>query len=80
MIDVNTDDYSLDMFLNDLWKYFINPNGSSMAAYLNYHLDQMNMEQYSIDDLEAYKNAKSPVLEYSDFHAKSCLRFLLCRI
>jgi len=74
MIDVNTNDYSLDMFLGDLWKYFINPNGSSMAAYLNYHLDQMNMEQYSIDDLESYKNSKSPVLEYSDFHAKIMLK------
>ena len=73
MIDVHKE-YTLDNLLSDLWKYFINPNGSSMATYLNYYLDIMNMEQYTLDDLEKYKNNRSPVLEYSDFHAKIMLK------
>ena len=63
--------YTLGDFEHDLWKYFINPNGSYIAQSLNYYLDLMNMEQYNLD-LD-YKNNKSPVLEYNNFHAKIIL-------
>lgn len=72
MIDCNTDVYTLDAFMHDLWKYFINPNASYTAQYLNYNLDKMNMEQYNLE--LSYKNNKSPVLEYSDYHAKIMLK------
>lgn len=72
MIDVQTEHYSLDNFRRDLWKYFINPNGSYQAQYLNYQIDKMNNEQYNLE--LSYKNNKSPVLEYTDFHAKLMLK------
>ena len=72
MIDCQTDIYTLDALLADLWKYLINPNGSYVASYLNYKLDQMNLEQYNLE--LNYKNNKSPVLEYSDFHAKLLMK------
>lgn len=72
LIDCRTEDYSLDMFLHDLWKQFINPNASYQAQYLNYCIDKMNIEQYNLE--LNYKNNKSPVLEYTDFHAKILLK------
>ena len=65
-------EYSLNDFEHDLWKYFINPDGSYTAQVLNYYLDTMNMEQYNLD--LNYKNNKSPVLEYNNFHAKIMLK------
>lgn len=64
--------YGINDFEHDLWKYFINPKGSYTAQALNYYLDLMNMEQYNLD-LD-YKNNKSPVLEYNNFHAKIMLK------
>lgn len=64
--------YSLEAFKSDLWKYFINPNMSYVAWKLNYALDKMTLEQFSLD--LNYKNNKSPVLEYSPFHAKIMLK------
>lgn len=64
--------YNLDMFLHDLWKGFINPNATYTSQYLNWCLDKMNLEQYNLE--LNYKNNKSPVLEYSDFHAKIMLK------
>ena len=64
--------YNLDMFLHDLWKDFINPNCTYTSQYLNYCLDKMNNEQYNL--VLDYKNNKSPVLEYSNFHAKIMLK------
>lgn len=64
--------YNLDMFLHDLWKNFINPNASYTSQYLNCCLDKMNIEQYNLE--LNYKNNKSPVLEYNDFHAKIMLK------
>ena len=64
--------YKLDNFLHDLWKEFINPNASYTAQQLNYYLDKMNIEQYNLE--LNYHNNKSPVLEYSDFHAKIMLK------
>lgn len=72
MIDCKTEDYSLEIFLHDFWKYFINPNGSYQAQHLNYCIDKMNIEQYNLE--LNYKNNKSPVLEYTDFHAKILLK------
>ena len=72
MIDVKTEDYNLENFRQDLWKYFINPNGSYQSQYLNYCIDKMNIEQYNLE--LNYKNNKSPVLEYTDFHAKIMLK------
>lgn len=72
MIDCNTDVYTLESFLHDLWKYFIDPSASQTAATLNYLLDKMNMEQYNLQ--LNYKNNKSPVLEYNDYHAKLLLK------
>ena len=71
-MDCQTDGYSLEMFLHELWKYFINPNASYQAQYLNYCIDKMNIEQYNLE--LNYKNNKSPVLEYTDFHAKVMLK------
>ena len=71
-MDCQTDYYSLEMFLHDLWKYFINPNASYQAQYLNYKIDKMNIEQYNLE--LNYKNNKSPVLEYTDLHAKIMLK------
>ena len=64
--------YSFDMFLHDLWTDLINPNATYTAQYLNFCLDKMNIEQYNLK-LD-YKNNKSPVLEYTDFHAKIMLK------
>ena len=64
--------YNLDMFLHDLWKNFINPNASYTSQYLYCCLDKMNIEQYNLE--LNYKNNKSPVLEYNDFHAKIMLK------
>ena len=64
--------YTLDMFLNDLWRYLINPNATYTSQYLNNCLDQMNLEQYNLE--LNYKNNKSPVLEYNDFHAKIMMK------
>ena len=64
--------YSLEDFKKDIWKYFINPNMSYTAQILNYKLDKMNLEQFALD--LNYKNNKSPVLEYSPFHAKIMLK------
>lgn len=72
MIDCQTESYSLNSFLHDLWKFFINPNGSYQSQYLNYAIDKMNIEQYNLN--LNYKNNKSPVLEYTDFHAKIMLK------
>lgn len=72
MIDVQTEHYNLGNFKSDLWKYFINPNASYQAQYLNFQIDKMNMEQYNLE--LNYKNNKSPVLEYTDFHAKLMLK------
>ena len=72
MIDVQTEHYNLNNFKSDLWKYFINPNASYQAQYLNFQIDKMNMEQYNLE--LNYKNNKSPVLEYTDFHAKLMLK------
>lgn len=71
LIDCNPN-YSLNVFEHDLWKLFINPNGSYTAQILNFYLDKMNNEQYNLE--LNYKNNKSPVLEYSDFHAKIMLK------
>ena len=71
-MDCQTDYYSLEMFLHDLWKYFINPNASYQSQYLNYKIDKMNIEQYNLE--LNYKNNKSPVLEYTDLHAKIMLK------
>ena len=71
MIDVEKR-YTLRMFLNDLERDFINPNASYTSQYLNFCLDKMNNEQYNLD-LD-YKNNKSPVLEYTNFHAKIMLK------
>lgn len=71
LIDCNPD-YKLNSFLHDLWKYFINPNASYTSQQLNYYLDKMNIEQYNLE--LNYHNKKSPVLEYSDFHAKIMLK------
>lgn len=71
-IDCEANRYTLDMFLNELWTYFINPNASYTAHYLNSCLDRMNIEQYNLN--LNYKNNKSPVLEYSDFHAQLLLK------
>ena len=71
LIDCETR-YSLEMFLHDLWQYFINPNATYTSQYLNWCLDKMNIEQYNLE--LNYKNNKSPVLEYSDFHAKILLK------
>lgn len=67
-----TPGYTLDNFLHDLWKYFIHPNASYISQQLNYYLDKMNIEQYNLE--LNYHNKKSPVLEYSDFHAKILLK------
>lgn len=72
MIDCHTKIYTFDALLHDLWKYLINPNGSYTAQYLNFQLDKMNIEQYNLQ--LNYKNNKSPVLEYSDYHAKIMLK------
>ena len=72
LIDCKTDSYTIEMFFHDLWKYFINPNGSYQAQYLNYKIDKMNIEQYNLE--LNYKNNKSPVLEYTDLHAKILLK------
>lgn len=72
MTDCETDNYSLDAFLHDLWKHFINPNASYQSQYLNYKIDKMNIEQYNLE--LNYKNNKSPVLEYTDYHAKIMLK------
>lgn len=64
--------YTLRMFLNDLENNFINPNATYTSQYLNFCLDKMNNEQYNLD--LNYKNNKSPVLEYSNFHAKILLK------
>lgn len=74
LIDTQTKDrkYTYGAFKHDLWKYFINPNGSYEAQILNYHLDRMNMEQYNLE--LNYTNNKSPVLEYSDYHARIMLK------
>ena len=72
MIDVETESYTYSAFKHDLWKYFINPNGSYTAQVLNYHLDRMNMEQYNLE--LNYTNNKSPVLEYSDYHARIMMK------
>lgn len=72
MIDCNTDAYTLEAFLYDLKKYFIDPSASQTAATLNYLLDKMNIEQYNLQ--LNYKNNKSPVLEYNDDHAKILLK------
>ena len=71
MIDCE-DKYTLNMFFNDLWKDFINPNATYTSQYLNYCLDKMNLEQYNLE--LNYKNSKSPVLEYSDYHAKILMK------
>jgi len=72
LIDCKTDEYSFEMFLHDLWKNFINPNASYQSQCLNYYIDKMNNEQYHLE--LNYKNNKSPVLEYTDFHAKIMLK------
>lgn len=72
MIDCKIDQYSLQIFLHDLWTQFINPNASYQAQYLNYKIDRMNIEQYNLN--LNYKNNKSPALEYSDYHAKIMLK------
>ena len=72
MIDCCTKVYTFEALLHDLWKYLINPNGSYTAQYLNFQLDKMNIEQYNLQ--LNYKNNKSPVLEYSDYHAKIMLK------
>jgi hypothetical protein len=72
MMDCQIENYSFNAFLHDLWKYFINPNGSYQAQYLNYQIDKMNIEQYNLE--LNYKNNKSPVLEYTDYHAKIMLK------
>ena len=64
--------YNLDMFLNDLWRYFINPNTTYTSQYLNWCLDKMNLEQYALN--LNYKNNKSPVLEYNDYHAQIMMK------
>ena len=64
--------YSLDRFYRDLWDNLINPYSTYTSQYLNWCLDRMNMEQYALD--LNYKNNKSPVLEYSDYHAKLLLK------
>lgn len=64
--------YTLETFFNDLWMYFINPTASYTSQCLNYYLDKMNLEQYSLE--LSYKNNKSPVLEYNDFHAKIMMK------
>ena len=71
MIDTQ-ERYTLRMFLNDLEQYFINPNATYTSQYLNFCLDKMNNEQYNLD--LNYKNNKSPVLEYNNFHAKILLK------
>ena len=71
-MDCQTEEYTLEMFLHDLWKYFINPHASYQAQYLNFCIDKMNNEQYNLE--LNYKNNKSPVLEYTDFHAKVLLK------
>lgn len=72
MMDVKTDIYTYGAFKQDLWKYFINPNGSDMSQKLNLYLDKMNMEQYHLE--LNYTNNKSPVLEYSDYHARIMMK------
>lgn len=72
MIDCCTSAYTLNSFLHDLWKYLINPNASAIAMDLNCKLDKMNIEQYNLE--LNYKNNKSPVLEYSDYHAKILMK------
>lgn len=72
LIDCKTDSYHLNLFLNDLWKYFIDPNHSYQAQSLNYKLDKMNLEQYNLE--LSYQNSKSPVLEYTNIHAKLLLK------
>lgn len=64
--------YTLEMFYNDLWRYFINPTATYTSQCLNYQLDKMNLEQYTLE--LSYKNNKSPVLEYNDFHAKVMMK------
>lgn len=64
--------YTLEMFFNDLWVYFINPTASYTSQYFSYYIDKMNLEQYSLE--LNYKNNKSPVLEYNDFHAKIMMK------
>ncbi len=72
MMDCQINIYPLKAFLYDLRTQFIDPAASYQAEYLNYQLDVMNNEQY---DLELnYKNNKSPVLEYTDAHAKILLK------
>ena len=72
MIDCCTATYNLSSFLHDLWKYLINPNASAVAMDLNCKLDKMNIEQYNLE--LNYKNNKSPVLEYSDYHARILMK------
>ena len=64
--------YTLDMFMSDLYRDFVNPNATQTAAYLNSCLDKMNIEQYNLE-LD-YKNSKNPVLEYSNYHAKILMK------
>lgn len=64
--------YTIDMFFNDLWRYLINPSATYTSQYLNQCLDKMNLEQYKLE--LNYKNNKSPVLEYNDYHAKIMMK------
>lgn len=72
MIDCQTKSYNLNIFLHDLWKYFINPQCSYTSQILNFYIDKMNNEQYNLK-LD-YKNNKSPVLEYTEYHAKILMK------
>lgn len=68
MIDCETQSYRVENFIHDLEKYFINPDSSYTSQCLNRELDRMTVEQYNLE--LNYKNNKSPVLEYTDFHAQ----------
>ena len=58
------EDYSKDMFVNDLFMYIITPSLQNKA-----HM--MNEDNYLLDlDSKRYKNTKNPSLTYKDRHSK----------
>ena len=63
-IDTRTD-YTLDMFMNDLYKYIISKQNNPI---LHWYIWKMNEDNY-IPIASAKKDTRNPCLEYKDKHA-----------
>ena len=72
MSDCQTRIYTLNAFIRDMCKLLINPKASYEASYLNMCIDRLVCDQFKLD--LNYKNQKSPVLEYTNQHAKIMLK------